>query len=62
MVFFGNKALKESEAKAREAERIKKATTKSIKKTQDSVGTLHDLLKANGITLGIHIATGGKHG
>lgn len=62
MLFFGKRAVKEADKLAREAERIKDANTRKFHDAEDSAGTLHDLLKRNGITLRIYVATGGdKH-
>lgn len=59
MLFFGKHAAEQADKKAEEAVRIKASTTNKINKASDSVNNLHSLLKANGITLRIHIATGG---
>lgn len=61
MLFFGKRAAQEADKKAEEAVRIKTSTTTKIQKASNSVGNLHALLAANGITLKIHIATGGDH-
>lgn len=59
MVFFGKRAAQEAEALNKEVERIKAENSRRIDKVTDSSDKLHKLLKANGITLQIYIATGG---
>lgn len=61
MLFFGKRVARQADEKAKEAVKIKRSTTRKIQKAEDSVSNLHSLLKANGITLRIHIATGGDH-
>lgn len=41
---------------------IKSKTAKTTKQTAKDIDRLNALLKANGITLKIHIAAGGHHG
>jgi ribosomal protein L9 len=61
MLFFGKKAVEEAEQNTREAEKIKAKTKKKIQAAEDSAGVLQDLLEANGFTLRIYVATGGKN-
>lgn len=62
MLFFGRHAVQEAEELAKKADRIKAENKKRIDKVTDKSDNLHKLLKANGITLRVYIATGGdKH-
>jgi hypothetical protein len=62
MLFFGRRAVKEAEQLAKEADILKAENKKRIDKVTDKSDNLHKLLKANGITLRVYIATGGdKH-
>lgn len=61
MLFFGKKAVREANELGEEADKLKKANFKKMDKTEASTGRLYELLKANGISLRIHIATGGDH-
>lgn len=62
MIFFGKRAAQQAEALDVEVERLKAQNNEKISKVTSSSDRLHKLLKANGITLRIYIATGGdKH-
>lgn len=59
MILFGKRAVRKAEEVDKEVERLKAQNTKSINKVTDSSARLHNLLKSNGITLRIYVATGG---
>lgn len=62
MIFFGRQTVKEAEEIGHEADKIKAENKKRIDTVTDKSDNLHRLLKANGITLRVYIATGGdKH-
>lgn len=55
-------AEKEAEkASSIEVVEIKRKAHKTAEQTNRDIKKLNDLLQANGITLKIHIATGGRH-
>ena len=67
MLWFKNKLCKEDRESHEvnstiEAIQLKKKTKKVAEKTTTDIDRLNKLLKANGITLKIHIAAGGHHG
>jgi hypothetical protein len=59
MTLFGKRALRKAEDLDKEVNRLKAQNTESINKVTDSSARLHQLLKSNGITLRIYVATGG---
>lgn len=59
MLFFGKETVREADRLDEKAGQIKRANMKKFNKFEASTVRLHKLLKANGITLRIHIATGG---
>lgn len=62
MIWFGRHAAEEAEELEKEVDRIKAQNTRKIKSATAKTDNLHRLLKANGITLQVFIATGGdKH-
>ena len=61
MIFFGKGAVRKAEDLNKEVERLKAQNTKRIDKVTDSSTRLHQLLKNNGISLRIYVATGGDH-
>lgn len=66
MTFWHHKQEKEDVAKhdvvlADEVEALKKRAHQSAEKADRDINKLNDLLRANGITLNISIATGGHH-
>lgn len=59
MIFFGKRAVNKAAALDKEVEKLKAENIKRIDKVTDSSTRLHSLLKSNGITLRIYVATGG---
>lgn len=59
MLFFGKRAVQEADELAKKVEVIKKKNTRKFHDAEDSAGSLHELLRKNGITLRIYVATGG---
>lgn len=49
------------EKSSKEVNRMTKEVHQTAYKTNQDIKRLNDLLKSNGITFKIHIATGGKH-
>lgn len=59
MILFGKRAVREAEQVEKEVKKLKAQNVEKISKATDSSARLHALLKADGITLKIYIATGG---
>jgi hypothetical protein len=59
MILFGKRAVRDAKALELEVNKLKAQNVKKIDKATDSSKRLHDLLKSNGISLRIYVATGG---
>lgn len=59
MMFFGKRAVRKAADLDKEVEKLKAENVKRIDKVTSSSTRLHSLLKSNGITLRIYVATGG---
>lgn len=57
-----NDDFKDNSAASIEVIQIKREGHKAIDKANKEITKVNDLLKANGITLKIHIASGARHG